>query len=71
MLYVNRYIRIAPLCMFCIFFFMTLTRYIGSGPRWYHPEDFMPECDDYWYTYAIFLNNFIPDNKGNFCASYD
>ena len=50
---------------------MTLTRYIGSGPRWYHPEDFMPECDDYWYTYAIFLNNFIPDNKGNFCASYD
>ena len=40
--------------------------YIGSGPL-FNVQTFPPykdDCYNYWWTYVLFLNNFIPDGKG-------
>lgn len=66
--YIHRYLRITPVYMFCLFFFWTLQEYLGNGPLNIGIEDyFFPECKDHWKTNFLYLNNFIPDGKGNGC----
>ncbi|OMJ91137.1 hypothetical protein SteCoe_6401 [Stentor coeruleus] len=66
--YIHRYLRITPVYMFCLFFFWTLQEYLGNGPLYIGIEDyFFPECKEYWWTNMLYLNNLIPDGKGNGC----
>ena len=66
-MYLHRYLRITPLYIFCLFFFWTLEEYIGSGPVWINIQETNQDCDKYWYTNLLYLNNFIPDWNGNNC----
>jgi peptidoglycan/LPS O-acetylase OafA/YrhL len=70
-LYLQRYARITPSLMVVILFFMSMEKYIGNGPLFYNISEnqAMKECDDYLYTMPLYLNNFIPENKGNQCLS--
>lgn len=66
---VHRFLRITPVYMFCLFFFWTLQKHLGSGPGYVLIDEFFNgDCPDYWYTNLIFLNNFIPDGRGSGCV---
>ncbi|OMJ91130.1 hypothetical protein SteCoe_6394 [Stentor coeruleus] len=65
----HRFLRIIPVYMFCLFFFWTLQKHLGSGPGYVLIDEFFNgDCQDYWYTNLIFLNNFIPEGRGSGCV---
>ncbi|OMJ91129.1 hypothetical protein SteCoe_6393 [Stentor coeruleus] len=66
---VHRYLRITPLYMFCLLFFWSLQKHLGSGPtNVYIDELFHGDCPDYWYSNLLYINNFIPDGRGSGCV---
>ncbi|OMJ91128.1 hypothetical protein SteCoe_6392 [Stentor coeruleus] len=66
---VHRYLRITPLYMFCLLFFWSLQKYLGSGPtNVYIDELFHGDCPDYWYSNLLYINNFIPNGRGSGCV---
>lgn len=66
---IHRYLRITPLYMFCLFFFWSLQKHLGSGPtNVYIDEIFHGDCPDYWYSNLLYLNNYIPKGRGSGCV---
>jgi hypothetical protein len=67
--YMHRYFRISPAIFFAILFFWSLEKYLGNGPLFYNAAEksMLLDCDKYMYTNILYLNNIIPDNKGNLC----
>lgn len=55
-----RVIRIMPLYLCCLGFWMFLAPHLGSGPFWYQWEHFLEPCRQLWWTNLLFLNNFLP-----------
>jgi peptidoglycan/LPS O-acetylase OafA/YrhL len=55
-----RLLRILPLYMFCLGFWMYIAPHLGSGPFWYQWENFLEPCRHYWWTNLLFVNNFLP-----------
>lgn len=65
----HRFLRVIPVYMFCLFFFWTLQKHLGSGPGYVLIDEFFnADCQDYWYTNLVFLNNFIPEGRGSGCV---
>ena len=60
LVYIHRYLRITPVYAFCTMFFWSMLRYIGNGPVWFHTDEFLGNCEDYWYTNLMYVQNFIP-----------
>lgn len=66
----HRFIRILPLYMFIFFFGWTLTKYAGNGPKWYNAEEMMhKDCSSYFWTYMLFVNNFVIPKGSNNCMT--
>jgi peptidoglycan/LPS O-acetylase OafA/YrhL len=57
---VFRVIRILPLYMCCLGFWMYLAPHMGSGPFWYQWEHFLEPCRQLWWTNLLFVNNIWP-----------
>ncbi|KAG7348892.1 acyltransferase family protein [Nitzschia inconspicua] len=57
---VMRLLRILPLYVFCLGFWMYIAPHLGSGPFWYQWENFLEPCRNYWWTNLLFVNNFLP-----------
>lgn len=55
-----RVLRIMPLYLVCLCFWMYVTPHLGSGPFWYQWEKFLRPCRQFWWSNIFFLNNFIP-----------
>ena len=55
-----RVIRIMPLYLCCLGFWMFLAPHLGSGPFWYQWEHFLEPCRQLWWTNLLFVNNFLP-----------
>ena len=55
-----RIIRILPLYLMCMGFWILVAPHLGSGPFWYQWENFLEPCRRYWWTNIMFLNNFLP-----------
>jgi peptidoglycan/LPS O-acetylase OafA/YrhL len=68
MIVVHRFIRILPLYMFIMLFQWSMTKYMGNGPKWYNNEELMhSDCADYFWTYPLFINNFVLPSGTNRC----
>ena len=67
LIYVHRYLRLTPLAMFLLFFLWTLVPYLGNGPLWTGGGGMIGDCDEFWYTNLMYLNNMMPKFKGNKC----
>lgn len=68
MIVVHRFIRILPLYMFVVLFSWSLGKYIGNGPKWYNADLIMhKDCDDYFWTMPLFINNFVLPAGSNNC----
>jgi len=57
---VFRVIRILPLYMCCLGFWMFLAPHMGSGPFWYQWEHYLEPCRQLWWTNLLFVNNIWP-----------
>jgi len=55
-----RILRIMPLYLCCLGFWMFLAPHMGSGPFWYQWEHFLEPCRQLWWTNLLFVNNFLP-----------
>jgi peptidoglycan/LPS O-acetylase OafA/YrhL len=56
-----RILRIMPLYITCLGFWMFLAPHFGSGgPFWYQWEHFLQPCRESWWTNLMFVNNFLP-----------
>ncbi|KAL3915681.1 MAG: hypothetical protein SGILL_005532 [Bacillariaceae sp.] len=51
-----RLIRILPLYMFCLGFWMYIAPHLGAGPFWYQWENFLAPCYESWWTNLLFVN---------------
>jgi peptidoglycan/LPS O-acetylase OafA/YrhL len=67
--YLHRYLRLTPANFFALLFFWSMEKYLGNGPLFSHVAEKtqMIDCDKYMYSNILYLNNIIPDNKGNYC----
>lgn len=55
-----RILRILPLYLACLFFWILIAPHLGSGPFWYQWESLIQPCRQYWWTNVLFVNNFLP-----------
>ena len=55
-----RVLRILPLYLCCLGFWMYLAPHMGSGPFWYQWENFLEPCRQLWWTNLLFVNNIWP-----------
>jgi len=55
-----RIVRILPLYLCCMGFWMYVAPHLGSGPFWYQWEHFLEPCRQLWWTHLLFVNNFLP-----------
>ena len=58
--YKNRVIKLIPFNLFALAFFVFVLPYIGTGPIWQNYNKTVQPCSDYWWTNALFINNFYP-----------
>ena len=59
MLYVFRFLRITPLYMFVIFFWMKIGALLGSGPFWSYIQAGYKPCEQNWWTNLLYINNLV------------
>ena len=55
-----RLLRILPLYLVCLGFWILIAPHLGSGPFWYQWEDILEPCRQFWWTNLLFVNNFLP-----------
>jgi peptidoglycan/LPS O-acetylase OafA/YrhL len=68
-LYLHRVLRLLPTLAFALGIDYFILPSLGSGPIWENVKKSSLDCEKYWWTNFLFLNNFIPDGNGNDCFS--
>ncbi|OMJ80258.1 hypothetical protein SteCoe_19516 [Stentor coeruleus] len=68
LMYFNRYLRIVPTYAFVMGLNYFIFPLLNSGPIWSNAKKrTVGDCESYWWTNFLFINNFIPDGTGNEC----
>ena len=65
--YVHHLLRLSPAYYFVLFFNFKILPYIGSGPLWFFQD--VSNCEKYWWTNILYINNFYPTTYLNQCYS--
>jgi len=65
--YLHRLLRILPMYIFMMIIYNWFARRVGSGPLWFETDAMTENCDEYWWSNLLFINNFVPNGKGNGC----
>lgn len=68
-LYLHRVYRILPGYLYILVLLWSGIKYLGSGPLWFQQGNLDTDCADYWWSNALFLNNFLPNGLGNMCLT--
>jgi peptidoglycan/LPS O-acetylase OafA/YrhL len=69
--YLHRYLRLTMVYAFLLFFWWTLTVYLGSGPLWQSSAGPRRQaCSKYWWTNLLYINNFYPWKLGDECMGW-
>ena len=55
-----RVVSVLPSLIFCLFAFSSTVYYLGDGPSWIEYENLFSECETYWWTPVLFMNDVIP-----------
>lgn len=66
--YLHRYIRVTILFVFTTMMFWAFEKFMGAGPLWFLSGQYTKDCYDYWWTTLLYVNNFVPEFKGNSCG---
>ena len=72
LIYFHRVYRILPPIMFTTGFYMWIFRYMGDGPTWneYVKDKIEEECNAWWWTTWLFINNFVPASAPANCLGF-
>ena len=57
---VFRVARVWPTLLFILFAYQALLYWVGDGSTWTEMENLVSQCDDYWWTPLLFVNDFVP-----------
>ena len=63
--YIHRLLRLSPTYYFIMFFNFKVLPYVGSGPLWFLSD--FHNCEKYWWTNILYINNFYPTSLFNQC----
>ncbi|XP_065899321.1 nose resistant to fluoxetine protein 6-like [Dysidea avara] len=63
--YVHKFVHVVPIYYFMLFFFYKIFLHVAHGTNWNFRE--IHQCDDYWWTNALFINNFYPTEVHDTC----
>ena len=70
--YLRRLVRLIPFNLFMIMFGMFIIPNIGGGPIWYtYDSQVVAQCRKYWWTNALFINNFYPAKFEDKCMGWN
>ena len=58
--YVHRLLRLSPAYYLSVFLYFKVLPHVGSGPLWYFVD--VRNCEKYWWTNILYINNFYPVN---------
>lgn len=58
--YMHRLLRILPPYAFCLLLWWKIAVLLGSGPYWNRWLDYSHQCDQYFWTNFLFINNLYP-----------
>jgi len=67
--YFHRFWRLTPTYMFVLLFFDKLMGFLGEGPYWFFFQS-NPQCDKYWWTNLLYINNFYPTTFNDQCMGW-
>ncbi|XP_062501801.1 nose resistant to fluoxetine protein 6-like isoform X2 [Corticium candelabrum] len=62
--YLHRIWRLTPTYVVALLIFWQLMPEVGDGPLWMSSYD-NKQCDDYWWTNLLYINNFHPHYQDN------
>ncbi|XP_072163951.1 nose resistant to fluoxetine protein 6-like [Diadema setosum] len=57
--YLHRHFRLTPVLAMVILIWMFIVPEMNQGPIWYHQEEFTRKCRHYYWSYILYINNFI------------
>ena len=63
--YVHRLLRLSPAYYLAVFLYFKVLPHVGSGPLWF--VDNVSNCEKYWWTNILYINNFYPTVMINSC----
>eukprot|EP00057_Strongylocentrotus_purpuratus_P001394 XP_001198703.2 PREDICTED: nose resistant to fluoxetine protein 6 [Strongylocentrotus purpuratus] len=67
MFYFHRYWRLLPGLGAAMLFALYLRPYMGEGPLWANSAHYTFNCDKYWWTNLLYINNFYPKSVPEGC----
>lgn len=63
-MYFHRYLRLTPVLAACILTYMSIVRFMSSGPLWPQRFSFIEgSCTQYWWSPLIYVQNYVNPNK--------
>ena len=72
--YLHRYLRLTMVYAFLLFFWWSLTMHFGDGHLWLagvgEKSAVYQNCNKYWWTNLLYINNFYPWELGNECMGW-
>lgn len=64
MIFLHRYMRLAPSVLLIMLFAMTFFQFLGEGPLWpIYSERLFKDCPRYIWSYLLFLNSVVPHTQ--------
>eukprot|EP00667_Euglena_gracilis_P004919 EG_transcript_4951 len=67
---VDRYLRLMPLYGLLLLTYWQWLPRLGSGPLWPRVQEIVAQCDAYWWSNLLFINNFVPKEIDRSCMSW-
>lgn len=61
-MYLHRYLRYTPVLMILILFFVSLAKFLGSGP-FFNLEAYTSPCENYWWSALLHIQNYVNPNE--------
>lgn len=68
--YIHRYLRLTPTYAFVLFFAWFITAHLAHGPVLSLHEQYGPNCEKYWWTNFLYINNLYPWGLAKGCVSW-
>ncbi|KAL5273210.1 hypothetical protein ACFFRR_000150 [Megaselia abdita] len=58
LMYLHRYLRLAPVVAICMLFYVSMYRHLGNGPLWDDYTKAYHLCDKSWWGTLLFVQNY-------------
>ena len=60
LIYLHRFLRLIPMYSITLLFYWFIIPKVGDGPIFYLLEERAKDCNKYWWSHLLFINNLYP-----------